>query len=506
VPQLPIRKARVLHGDCLEVLPTLEADGFDSVVCDPPYALNFMGRAWDTSGVAFSPRTWEAVGDVLKPGGYLLAFGGTRTYHRLACAVEDAGFELRDCIMWVFLSGFPKGKGCLKPAYEPIILARKSGPRVLPLQIDACRVPTAEADMEEMRGRSGRRTPNNVLGQLGNGEAWEPTASGRWPANLIHDGSGEVLEAFAAFGEKKAGVAVNRNRAPGIPNQIYGQGRDHSGRDEGYGDTGTAARFFKCCPADGICPLCCLPSREASDTIEAWKNTLVRTATRNGWTSQATIGFIARATAIGRANEKFVHNAKSAGSLCDSCATSIAVALVGIKTSAFNSEGLQAILACIRNCESSILIRSLACFAELWGNTDTIPTTTSLSILFGSVHHAIESSTRPASGARAADANDPASVTRFHYCPKASKADRGEGNIHPCVKPLALMKYLVRLVTPPGGKVLDPFAGSGSTGKACVLEGFGFVGIEREAEYVDIACRRIAAAEAEAFRATAGGK
>lgn len=131
---------RAFEGDCLEVLKTLPEGEAHHCVTDPPYGISFMGRGWD-HGVPGAPY-WEAVLRVLQPGGYLLAMGSPRTYHRLTCAVEDAGFEIRDCLMWVYGSGFPKGKGCLKPAWEPILLARKSGPYVLPLGVDGCRVPT----------------------------------------------------------------------------------------------------------------------------------------------------------------------------------------------------------------------------------------------------------------------------------------------------------------------------------------------------------------------------
>src|SRR5690606_15016987 len=106
-----------------------------AIVCDPPYELGFMGRAWDSSGVAYRRETWEAALRVLKPGGHLLAFGGTRTYHRLACAIEAAGFEIRDCLVWLYANGFPKSRNldgdwqgwgtALKPAHEPIVVARK---------------------------------------------------------------------------------------------------------------------------------------------------------------------------------------------------------------------------------------------------------------------------------------------------------------------------------------------------------------------------------------------
>ncbi|HYH66802.1 MAG TPA: DNA methyltransferase, partial [Urbifossiella sp.] len=99
---------RLIHGDCLRELPRLPSNSVDTCVTDPPYELGFMGKSWDSSGIAFDPATWRAVSRVLRPGGFLLCFGGTRTFHRVACAIEDAGFELRDCMMWLYGSGFPK--------------------------------------------------------------------------------------------------------------------------------------------------------------------------------------------------------------------------------------------------------------------------------------------------------------------------------------------------------------------------------------------------------------
>jgi hypothetical protein len=259
------------------------------------------------------------------------------------------------------------------------------------------------------------------------------------------------------------------------------------------------------------------------ERIALWKNILALNVEKSGWTSQATNEFIARASAIGLANERLVLNVRSAGRLCDLCATSIAVALVGTKTSAFSSEELQAILASTGSCNASILIQNLACFAELWENIDTTPTTQSLSILFGSVRDAIASSTQQESAAVAGRESAP---SRFAYIPKASKRDRDEGceglklrgnnrhgefqgtadhapktqehdtsrNHHPTVKPTDLMRYLCRLVTPPQGTVLDPFMGSGSTGKAAMLEGFSFIGFEIDEEYAAIAKARIKAA------------
>lgn len=360
----------MIEGDCREVLRELPDASIDSVVTDPPYALvsiskrfgkegaapaqfgrdgayrraatGFMGKTWDTGEVTHDPVFWNDVLRVLKPGGHVLAFGGTRTYHRLACAIEDGGFEIRDQIGWVYGSGFPKSHNqhgdwegwgtALKPAWEPIAMARKpligtvaanlSEHGVGALNIDGCRIEGVKDTPASPRRAAQHETFGDLSKDPGTGSGWDALA-GRWPANLIHDGSDEVLAAFP---------------------QARGQIAD------------------------------------ASSSSEARK-------------TQNTYG------AMNRGND----------------------------------------------------------------------------------------------GAVARDAGG--SAARFFYCAKASKADRGEGNTHPTVKPTELMRYLCRLVTPPGGTVLDPFMGSGSTGRGAVLEGFGFVGIEMDAGYFDIADARIAAAE-----------
>ncbi len=362
----------VIHGDCRTALAGMPAGAFDAVVTDPPYGLSFMGKEWDTfptrgrgtrltgsgnpttargfgSNVNYGKTAAEsrefqawcqewasAVLRALKPGGYMLAFGGTRTYHRLTCAIEDAGFEVRDCLMWLYGTGFPKGAGCLKPGYEPIVLARAPGPKVLPLGIDECRVPCEGGSPSQQRrqgaapGRPGeythtindRTTPERYAAERP-GEAL-----GRYPANVLHDGSPEVLEAFAAFGEYEApnkpitGVQ-KRRQDTGSP----GKGVIREKDGVGYGDCGSRARFF--------------------------------------------------------------------------------------------------------------------------------------------------------------------------YAAKASKAERGAGNTHPTVKPLSLMRWCVRLVCPPGGRVLDPFAGSGTTLVAAAQEGRQATGVELDAGHCDIIRRRLASVDAD---------
>lgn len=304
------------EGDCREVLPTRAESSADSLITDPPYEIGFMGKVWDSSGVAFDPQTWCKALRVLKPGGYAAIFGGTRTHHRIMCAVEDAGFELRDCLMWLYGTGMPKGDGCLKPAWEPIILARKPGKKVLPLGIDACRVPGTVPKVT--RGAPGGNFSDDNYKWQEHSES-NPSPLGRYPANVLHDGSDEVIKAFDSFGEKTSGVKEGGKyeRAEGV----HGGGQRRDGI-ACYADTGSAARFF--------------------------------------------------------------------------------------------------------------------------------------------------------------------------YCAKASKTERGKANTHPTVKPLALMRWLVRLLTPEAGQVLDPFAGSGTTAIAAARECRRCVLIEREPEYVKIIRARIA--------------
>lgn len=230
------------QGDSRDVLRTMADASVDGCASDPPYALvsiterfgatdaapakvgasgvyarasaGFMGQGWDTGETAFDPAFWREVWRVLKPGAHVVAFGGTRTYHRLVCAIEDAGFEIRDQLAWVYGSGFPKshdqGMGwgtALKPAFEPIVLARKPLDGTVAenmarwgvgaLNIDGCRIGVGKGG-----GRSGEASAARRYTERGSTNfAAKPgprggDARGRWPANLMHDGSAEVISAF----------------------------------------------------------------------------------------------------------------------------------------------------------------------------------------------------------------------------------------------------------------------------------------------------------------------
>ena len=299
-PYYQDKYAQIYHGDCREILPQL--DKVSAIVTDPPYELNFMGKKWDNSGVSFQAETWRILREACKPGAMLLSFGGTRTFHRIAVAIEGAGWEIRDTIMWVYGSGFPKsldiskaidkqfgverevigqnqyvsrrpngnawadikleGAGditspttpeaqlwngygtALKPAYEPILVcmnpidgtfannALKHG--VAGLNIAACRVegkldgdPNRFAKTDGGWGVARFNTPPVVRN------------TGRFPANIIHDGSQEVMELFPNCKGMSGGGKHKDNYRGGMFGSID---CEHTAR----GDSGSAARFFYC--------------------------------------------------------------------------------------------------------------------------------------------------------------------------------------------------------------------------------------------------------------------
>ena len=281
--------ATLYRADCRDVLRSLAPECIDGIVCDPPYNLTsarpggrsaatrgavmrgFMGLSWDATGIAYDPALWRECLRVLKPGAHLLAFGGTRTAHRMVCAIEDAGFEIRDSILWLYGSGFPKSKNlagerdgwgsALKPACEPIVLARKPlAERTLEanvarfgtgaLNIDACRVSAPEGAVVRIAHfESGSK--RGFGGGLKGGSRSVPQERGRWPANVIHDGSDEVL---GCFPEAPGQLVRARTDGAAQGNAVYGALR-HVTRepepraDSGIAARGTAARFFYCAKA-----------------------------------------------------------------------------------------------------------------------------------------------------------------------------------------------------------------------------------------------------------------
>ena len=251
-------------GDCLAVLPTLEANSVDACVTDPPYGLGFMGRDWDHGlpGVAF----WREVSRVLKPGAHLVAFGGPRTWHRLVCASEDAGFEIRDSLCWLFGSGFPKslnlgdGKGtALKPAYEPICLARKPLEGTVAanvakwgtgaLNVDGCRIGVSGGGTHcERRGDNGACLGHANSGQSTSGETFHgpDSSGGRWPANVLLDEEAAAMLDAEAW-EKGGGFGTSGYGTGGATRSDSAEGGfafKGTGQVVGFGDSGGPSRFF----------------------------------------------------------------------------------------------------------------------------------------------------------------------------------------------------------------------------------------------------------------------
>ena len=409
------------QGDCLDKLKELEENSIDSIVTDPPYGLSFMGKKWDYD--VPSQQIWEECIRVLKPGGHLLAFAGSRTYHRMAVRIEDAGFDIRDQIMWIYGSGFPKSHNVALAIDKQ---SGKTGHRGKAINVGG------KGDRDDIQTSvskaNGTLQPAYKSDNDWNGwgtalkPAHEPIVMARKPFK------GSVAENVLEWGT--GGINVDGCRI---------------GTDDVLG------REHKNCIGIGA-----LAQYDGRKTPPTNKN--------NGT-------FVDNTNGLGRFPANIIFD-EEAGKLLDEQS--------GVSKSS--------------KVKSPLLDITGGSYNNAKGNTDTITER---------------------------GHNDTGGASRFFYCPKSSKKDRNEGmttppkmikgrdegqdktsvaykarpterqNIHPTVKPTELMTYLIRLVTPPNGIVLDPFMGSGSTGKACMREGFQFVGIEREEEYMEIAQHRI---------------
>ena len=312
-------------------------------------------------------------------------------------------------------------------------------------------------------------------------------SQGRFPANLIHDGSPEVL---ALFPESK-GSGSSKDVVDSVNSKTSTFGSNTKRNVTRMSDAGSAARFFKSIPIENICSLCCLTLDQKHNTMSKTKenvlckNTHAQIAENYSLSTQATKECTAQENAMLNQNEKNVRFVKYAGNLCDSCAIDIVQNLVAISEarkgaqSQLESQAIQGFITGYKKCT---LLQNLARYVENLDSIDTTQTTTSLLKLFGCVRPAIKSYIQKIKKSE---------PKRFAYIPKASKRDRGRGNNHPTVKPVDLIRYLCRLVTPPGGAVLDPFFGSGTMGKAAILERFRFIGIEQGLKNCETAVKRI---------------
>lgn len=493
---------RLLEGDAVEQMQTLEAASIDSCVTDPPYGLEFMSVAWDTfkdgrKGGERVPNTWgdhgskehprnayetahiaakknRAFGEfsqawaievlrVLKPGGYLLAFGGTRTYHRLTCAIEDSGLQVRDCLMWLHGQGFPKGKGQLKPAWEPIVLARKPAPAPW-LNVDGCRI-------DGVAERPGT-TPPTQTNHHAYGDRirvpYQPNTAGRWPANCVLSHNPDCLvtaqrpiisawESYENLCDSCAERAA-KNEKPATP-----------------GTRASTATKRVEPTTNGREKLSRLDTSRAgtgcSDGMKAGSTSISSSTEKSG--RMQTDLFL-----TGSSSTTSTRTSKTTGSqTCSSCGEPITQRTI-TETRLSPTQPTESSSGCAPECavrlldEQSGVLRSGgkagSSYQQQHMGTYT-PGPNQESAFFGS------------SGG----------ASRFFFTAKASPSERRPYNDHPTVKPLALMQWLVRLVTPAGGTVLDPFCGSGTTLIAADREGFDAIGIDSDPHAIEITRRRV---------------
>lgn len=431
---------QIFQGDCVEKMKGLADDSVDSIVTDPPYGISFMGRNWDhqVPGV----EVWREALRVLKPGGHLMAFAGTRTQHRMASAIEDAGFEIRDMLAWTYGSGFPKSLDVSKAIDK---MDGSATQRENQLRFTAWMRSTGmtAARIDDITGTR--------MGSHYTTAAQQPEVATRDMFEMLRPHLGcEVPDWVEKLVDNRQAESENFKRRAKVG---VAEGKDTTKVRLGMPlQDGTLTRVYDITAAH-------------TEEARRWE----------GW-----------GTALKPALEPITFARKP-------FKVPVAANVLEYGTGAINIDG---------------------CRVE----TDESRWPANL------LHDGSDEATAPFGKA-----------SRFFYCAKASKRDRDEGledfeavrggeitgrkegsvgakasafartteaprrNVHPTVKPTELMRYLCRLVTPPGGVVLDPFMGSGSTGKAAVLEGFSFIGVDLEAQYVDIARARIDAAVASLY-------
>lgn len=493
---------KLYQGNMLDILEVIELNSIDSIVTDPPYELNFMGKGWDSSGIAFQSDTWKKCYEVLKPGGYLLAFGGSRTFHRIACAIEDAGFEIRDTIMWLYGSGFPKSMDISKQ------IDKRPNRNYENLNLFGRKL----KEQRELKGYS----KNDIDKMMGTNTAyawWEGrNYLGEFKIQLPDKEHYKKLKEILELNddmdfifEEAEREVIGKMKNPA--SSIYSMSENKMSRDVNI----------------------TIPS---TDLAKQWQ----------GWGTALKPSFepiiVARKPFKGSLVDNVIEYGVG-GINIDECRVGneeLHNSYAGNKNSGFtNADERDAkgkgMFSGIKKGETivngrfpanTILTYDETDFDEVCGGFPITEThsmgnkeTAKSTGMFG-VGNIINMNRIGSKG----------SASRYFYCAKASKKDRDEGldnfnqekvndgrqtpidnafqrgetlrkNTHPTVKPTDLMQYLVRLVSPNGATILDPFNGSGSTGKAVMYENkernknYKYIGIELTEEYLPIAKARI---------------
>jgi hypothetical protein len=498
-------------GDCREVVPlVVQPESIDAIVTDPPYDLKtgsgrgFMGKAWDGTGVAFDVRTWEVAFDALKPGGHLVAFGGTRTAHRMTCAIEDAGFEIRDTLAWLYGSGFPKSLDVSK-AIDRVV------PRLEMFRPFAAHY--AERRRAEGLTHSQICAAGEFFGEHNHGGAsvnWErghnvPTPA-QWavlqPLLGLSDEWASLIERVEAEREH-LGTSVGTAR-PGIPTlggrttrrefAITGAATDAARQWEGWGTA------LKPCHEPIILARKPLSGTVAANVLEHGTGALNIDGCRVGVGDEVT----ARPPLSTREHEGYRrpwNDDLAARAACEK------------RRDAAHDRRQQlgrwpgnVVLGCA--CEEE---HEPGCAVRLLDEQSGTRTSGKAHVLRrgATTGRGMGYGSSAAGDATGALYGDTGGASRFFYAAKASRSERTHGgcvnNPHPTVKPLALIRWLCRLITPAGGRVLDPFAGSGTTWPACMAEGFSFTGVELLPEHAEIIYGRAREHAGPLFAAAGGG-
>lgn len=399
-------------GSNLDVLPTLPDNSVDSIVTDPPYELGFMGKSWDSSGIAYSTELWSKCLRVLKPGGHLLAFGGSRTWHRIAVSIEDSGFQVRDSIAWLSNKTFPKSIDISKA-----IDKRRN---------DGKAIAAVARRMRELLqiSKKSKSELDKIFGTKNVAQYWfSPDRN----AQIVPAERWLIVRDWLGAGNELDAEVWRLNGRKGQPGEAWAEREVIGQKKVPEGHAFASEKFGKS-----------TNSKEVNETLAATQEA----QQWEGWGTALKPVFepivVARKPLIGTVAENVLTH--GTGGL------NIAATRVN----------------------------------DRW----------------------------PSNVAMSNDMAQNLEESVYFFVPKATKRDRSEGleteNFHPTVKPTDLMRYLIKLVTPPGGVVLDPFTGSGSTGKAAILEGFDFIGIELTEEYLPIIEGRLA--HAEKMRAEAEAK
>jgi DNA modification methylase len=488
-----VSKWKIIQGDCVEVLRTLPEGSVPAIVCDPPYGLEFMGKEWDRLGEALDDRLAQrsrAMQDwhyawavealrVLIPGGHLLAFGGTRTYHRLTCALEDAGFEIRDTLAWLYGSGFPKSMDVSKAIDKAARGVPQGGADPTSPNHGKFKTQATEGKRGEGDGGRGYGAGPGQFMKVGDidpktaeisgdpatpeAEQWQGWGTALKPAHepivMARKPLGEKTVAKNVLKHGTGAINIDATRVGPRDRTEYGLGGSTRSKGVAYGTPSTSADFDA---SQGRWPANVVLSH-SEDCVE------VGTRKVKSGTAGPKSGGIGAALVYSpsRTNEEGIGESQTFA----------------------DADGTETVplYKCVEDCPVRMLDEQSGVSKSTGGRNANISKTSKIYGGGKGLGQDLDADAvrgDPGFG-------DIGGASRFFYCAKASKKDRGANNKHPTVKPIALMQWLVRLVTPPGGFVLDIFSGSGTTGVAAVREGFDFLGIERESEYVGYARERL---------------